>query len=317
VGEHPATTSSRELRHQGRDFSGYGRWSPRVRWPDDARVAVSLVVNYEEGSEASFAAGDDRNEFVGEFGGPINPHADTVRDRCTESIFEYGSRAGVWRLARIFDEFEVKCTFFACAVALEVNPIVGAYIQEAGHEACSHGWRWEAPCTLQPADEAERIKLAVASIESTCGQRPQGWFSRCSPSAHTRELLVAEGGFLYDSDAYNDDLPYFCEVGAAKHLVIPYTFAYNDMRFVFPGFADPMSFFTYCRMALDLLRAEGADRPKMMSIGLHPRWAGQAARAAALRAFVEYALEQGDVWFARRVDIAKWWIENAPKFDSE
>lgn len=303
-----------DLREQSRDLVGYGQVPPRVYWPNGARVAVSLVVNYEEGSEASFAAGDGRNEFIGEFGVPINAQGVGVRDYCTESIFEYGSRAGVWRLARAFDEYKVPCTFFACAAALELNPAVGEYIAQAGHEACAHGWRWEAPSSLTEAEEAERIRLAVESIRATCGNRPVGWFSRCTPSAQTRRLVVAEGGFIYDSDAYNDDLPYFVDVEGARHLIIPYTFVYNDMRFVFPGFADPMSFFTYCRMGLDLLVLEGATHPRMMSIGLHPRWAGSAARAAALRNFIEYALDTGHVWFARREDIARWWIDHEAGF---
>jgi peptidoglycan/xylan/chitin deacetylase (PgdA/CDA1 family) len=304
------------LRDQGRDFVGYGPLPPRVRWPNDARVAVSLVVNYEEGSEISLAAGDGRNEFVGEFGIPINVQQGNVRDYCTESIFEYGSRAGIWRLARTFDEFDVPCTFFACAIALELNPAVGEYISKAGHEVCGHGWRWQAPCTLSEAEEAEQMRWTIESIRETCGDRPRGWFSRCNQSPQTRRLVVAEGGFLYDSDAYNDDLPYFVEIDGTRHLVIPYTFVYNDMRYVFSGFADPMSFFTYCRMGLDLLLHEGASYPKMMSIGLHPRWAGNAARAAALRNFIEYGLETGQVWFARREDIARWWIDNEADFHS-
>jgi peptidoglycan/xylan/chitin deacetylase (PgdA/CDA1 family) len=277
-------------------------------------VAVSLVVNYEAGSEYSIWAGDDRSEGVGEFGMPINPTSPDVRDLCTESTFEYGSRAGIWRLARILDEYDIKVTFYCCGQALELNPAVGEYIETAGHEPCAHGWRWEELWRLSREEEREHLHLAIESIAKTCGTRPVGWFSRCVPSVHTRELIVEEGGFLYDSDAYNDDLPYFVEVGDHRHLVIPYSFTYNDMRFVFPGFADPMSFFTYCKMGLDQLWEEGATHPKMMSIGLHPRWIGQAARAKALRAFIDYALEKGDVWFARKVDIANWWLAHHEEF---
>jgi peptidoglycan/xylan/chitin deacetylase (PgdA/CDA1 family) len=302
------------LRQPQRDFRGYGRNAPRVRWPDGARVAVCVVVNYEAGAELSVAAGDERGESVGEFAAPISAQGPSVRDLCTESIFEYESRAGVWRLARILDEYEVKATFFACGVALELNPEVGAYIGEAEHEPCAHGWRWQPPSQLGRDEEREHMRLAIEAIERTCGSRPVGWFSRCTPSVHTRELVVAEGGFIYDSDAYNDDLPYFVDVGATRHLVVPYSLAYNDMRFVFPGFADPLSFFNYLQLALDQLWDEGAEAPKLMSIGLHPRWAGQAGRAAALRRFLHYARDKGGVWFARRADVARWWLDHHAEF---
>ena len=297
-----------------RDYVGYGRHAPRAFWPNGARVAVNLVVGYEEGSEYSHPAGDGRSERIGEFAVAINATDPGQRDLCTESIFEYGSRAGVWRLARIFDEFDVLTTFFASAVALERNPEVGAYIREAGHEACAHGWRWEEVWRLTREEERARIGWAVESIERTCGARPLGWFNRCTPSCHTRELVVEEGGFVYDSNAYNDDLPYFVEVKGTRHLIVPYSFAYNDMRFVFPGYSDPTSFLTYCKEGLDFLWDEGATHPKMMSIGLHPKWIGQAGRAAALKRFIEYALGKGDVWFARRIDIADWWIAHHEEF---
>ncbi len=301
-------------RNQDRDFVGYGRRAPRVRWPNGARVAISLVVNYEAGSEYSLAAGDDHGEGIGEFSQAINPTRRSQRDLCTESTFEYESRAGIWRLARLLDEREVKATFYACAAALELNPEVGAYIAEAGHEPCCHGFRWEELWRLTREQEREHLLAAITSIERTCGQRPRGWFSRCTPSAHTRELLVEEGGFTYDSDAYNDDLPYFEQVAGRRHLVVPYSFAYNDMRFVFPGYADPASFFTYCRYGLDQLWDEGETHPKMMSIGLHPRWVGQAGRARALAELIDYAQEKDDVWFARRIDVAEWWLAHHEEF---
>jgi peptidoglycan/xylan/chitin deacetylase (PgdA/CDA1 family) len=295
-----------------RDFLGYGPNPPLVTWPGKARVAISLVVNYEAGAEYSLAAGDGRQDTVGEFGVAINPTDRRVRDLCTESTFEYESRAGVWRLARMLDEFEVPATFYVCGRALDLNPEVGHYIQESGHEPCAHGWRWEELWRLSEEDEREHLHRAIESIARACGSRPVGWFSRCTPSVRTRRLVVEEGGFLYDSDAYNDDLPYYVRVGDRDHLVIPYSFAYNDMRFAFPGFADPMSFYTYLTMALDELWLEGEHHPKMMSIGLHPRWTGQAARAGALRRFLEYARAKGGVWFARRVDIANHWREHHP-----
>jgi peptidoglycan/xylan/chitin deacetylase (PgdA/CDA1 family) len=291
-----------------RDFVGHGRRPPQVRWPNDAKVAVNLVVNYEEGSEYSKPAGDGRNEGLAEIPYVMDPQ---YRDLCAESVYEYGSRAGIWRIMRLFDEFDVKVTFFACAVALERNPGVGEWIQEAGHEPCSHGWRWSEHWLFDRDEERRRMQAAIESIERTCGERPLGWYCRYGPSVATRELVVEEGGFLYDADAYNDDLPYFTEVNGTRHLVVPYTLAYNDVHFVLPqGHGSPGDFFETCRRGLDEYRREGeAGYPKMMSVGLHPRWIGQAARTSALRDFIEYALGTGDVWFARRVDIARWWLE--------
>jgi peptidoglycan/xylan/chitin deacetylase (PgdA/CDA1 family) len=297
-----------------RDFVGYGAVPPVVHWPHGARVAVSLVVNYEAGAEYSYEAGDQRRETVGEFGFAINPTRLGVPDLCIESTFEYESRAGTWRLARILDEYGVPATFNCCGRALDHNPEIGAYISAAGHEAMAHGWRWEDAWRLSREQERELIERAVRSIESACGARPVGWHSRCTPSSQTRELIVAEGGFLYDSDAYNDDLPYFVEIRGSRHLVVPYSLTFNDMRFAFPGYADPMSFFTYLKMGLDDLWDEGATHPKMMTIGVHGRWAGQPGRARALRDFIDYARGKGQIWFARRSDIAQWWLDHHDEF---
>jgi allantoinase len=217
----------------------------------------------------------------------------------------------------MFDELGIKSTFFAAAVAVERNPEVGEWIREAGHDVAGHGWRWVDQAGLDEDDERAQIKAAVESLERTCGERPSGWFSRYSASVNTRRLLVEEGGFLYDSDTFADDLPYFVDVGGAQQLLIPYTLLYNDGRFVLPqGFGSPHDFAETLRLGLDELLREGrAGHPKMMSIGLHPRWTGQAARAAGLRQFIEYALEQGDVWFARRKDIATWWRERHEEFE--
>lgn len=297
-----------------RDYVGYGRRQPRVVWPNDAKVAVNLVVNYEEGSEYSKAAGDDRNEGLAEINYLMPAE---YRDLCAESIYEYGSRTGIWRLLRLFDECGVKSTFFACAVALERNPEVGEWIREAGHEPCSHGWRWSEHWLLDREEERRRMQWAVESIERTCGERPLGWYCRYGPSVNTRELVVEDGGFVYDADAYNDDLPYFAEVHGRRHLIVPYTLTYNDGRFVLPqGYSSPSDFAEYCKRGLDELRREGhAGYPKMMSIGLHPRWAGQAGRTSGLREFIEYGLELGDIWFARRIDIAQWWLEHHEEFE--
>lgn len=294
------------LYDQDRDLVGYGRYTPRVVWPGEARVAINIIVAYEEGSEASWAAGDGRSERLGEIDYPRDP---AFRDFATESVYQYGSRAGVWRLARLLDEFDLKATFLGCSVAFELNQAVADYVHEAGHEPASHGWRWEDTWKLSRDEERDRIRRSVAGIEAACGERPYGWYSRTMRSESTRELLVEEGGFVYDSDAFDDDLPYFVEVSDRQHLVMPYTMIYNDSRYLpGQGFSGPNDFVDHCRRGFDCLWDEGATYPKMMSIGLHPRWAGQPARSRALKDFIEYALAKGGVWFARRIDIARWWI---------
>jgi peptidoglycan/xylan/chitin deacetylase (PgdA/CDA1 family) len=295
-----------------RDFVGYGRKVPKVRWPDDARVAVSIVLNYEEGSEYSHPNGDRRNDGLVEMIYGFDPQ---YRDLCAESVFEYGSRAGVWRLERLLTELKIPITFYACAVALERSPEVAAWLKEAGHEPCSHGWRWEEVWRLSREEEADHIRRAIAAIEATCGVRPSGWYCRYGPSVNTRELLVEEGGFVYDSDAYNDDLPYYVDVKGKRHLVIPYTLTYNDAKFgVLPGYGSPADFVDNLKRGFDQLWDEGDTHPRMMSIGLHPRLIGQASRIHALREFLEHAAKKGKVWFARRIDIAKWWNEHRAEF---
>jgi peptidoglycan/xylan/chitin deacetylase (PgdA/CDA1 family) len=292
-----------------RDLVGYGRRPPKVHWPNGERVAINIVVNYEEGSEYSIPAGDGRNEGVGELAHLTPPE---YRDLRVESVFEYGSRAGIWRLLRLFDRYDLKVTFFAVAVALERNLDVARALREAGHEPASHGWRWSEHWKLDREEERLRMLAAIRSIEQTCGERPRGWYCRYGPSVNTRELVVEEGGFRYDADAYNDDLPYFVEVKGTQHLVVPYTIVYNDMRFaVAQGYSEPADFFETCRRGFDYLWEEGAEHPRMMSIGLHPRLAGQPGRTAALRDFIDYALGKGEVWFARRIDIAEhWWAHH-------
>lgn len=297
-----------------RDLTGYGRRQPQVRWPDGARVAITIVVNNEEGSEYSHPAGDGRHEGLSELSYEIPPQ---YRDLCVESVYEYGGRAGIWRLLSLFDEYDVKTTFFTAAVALERNPEVAAWVRESGHEPCSHGWRWEEVWLLDRDEERDHIRWAVESISETCGERPLGWYCRYGPSVHTRELLVEEGGFLYDSDAYNDDLPFFTDVNGTRHLIVPYSLTYNDVHYVVPqGYGSPSDFVDTCRRGVEELRRE-ADRgfPKMLSIGLHPRLAGQAGRTNGLREFLEWALAGGDVWFARRVDIARWWLAHHEEFE--
>ncbi|MFI7067655.1 polysaccharide deacetylase family protein [Kribbella sp. NPDC050124] len=298
-----------------RDLVGYGRRLPKVVWPNNAKVAISLVVNYEEGSERYERLGDVRSDGLAELDITL---AKDYRDFAMEAVYEYGSRAGIWRLFNMFEEYAIPSTFFACGMALEKNPEVGAAIKELGHEACAHGYRWDEPWLWTREQEAEQIQKAVAAIRDTTGSRPLGWYWRYSSSLWTRELLVEEGGFLYDSETYNDDLPYFTEVKGNQHLVVPYTQTYNDLRFLRSegGFSSPQSFSDYLRRAVDELHREGGrGYPKMMSVGLHPRWVGQAGRASALREFIEYALGKGDVWFARRDEIAQHWIDHHTEWE--
>jgi peptidoglycan/xylan/chitin deacetylase (PgdA/CDA1 family) len=295
-----------------RDFVGYGRRIPKVTWPNNARVAISLVVNYEEGSEYSHPNGDGRNDGLVEMTYAMDPK---YRDLCAESVFEYGSRAGIWRIERLLSEYKLPATIYACAVALERNREVGDWIREAGHEPCSHGWRWEESWRLTREEEAEHIRMAVESIRETTGERPLGWYCRYGPSVNTRELVVEEGGFVYESDAYNDDLPYYVEVGEKKQLIVPYSMTYNDAKFSLPpSVGSPADFLDNLKRGFDTLWEEGAIHPKMMSVGLHPRLIGQASRIHALREFIDYVQKKGGAWIARRIDIARWWHEHHASF---
>lgn len=290
-------------------MTGYGRTVPKIEWPNQAKLALNIVVNYEEGSELSFAAGDGVNEGLGEMPRVVDPR---YRDLATESVYEYGSRAGIFRIMRILEQYDVAATFFAAAVALERNPDLCAWIRESRHEVASHGYRWSEDWPLQRAEEARLLHAAVESIQRTCGQRPVGWYNRWMASAHTRELLVEHGGFLYDSNSYNDDLPYLTTVLGTALLVMPYTLTYNDVRYVSGGLS-PSGFVDYCVRGIDELADEGATRPRMMSIGLHARWSGQAGRASALREILDHIRSRGDVWVATRRDIASWWLDHAPQ----
>ena len=293
-----------------RDLVGYAGRPPHPHWPGEARIAVNFVVNYEEGSEYNVHDDGVSEGTLTESGGAN--YGVKGRDLAAEGMFEYGSRVGFWRVLRLFQERGLPLTVFGCALALERNPAVAAAIKESGFDVCSHGWRWVKHYELTEEQEREHIRLAIESMKKTLGERPLGWYCRYGPSVNTRELVVEEGGFVYDADAYNDDLPYFTEVKGKRHLVVPYTLTYNDGRYVLPqGFSGPGDFFDICRRGLDEYLREGeAGYPKMMSIGLHPRWVGQAARVNALREFIEYAQAKGDVWFARRIDIARWWLEH-------
>jgi len=292
-----------------RDLVGYNGKPPKVTWPGGARIAISLVVNYEEGSELAVGDGDGSTER-GLSESAVRPWPEGKRDLAMETMYEYGARAGFWRLMQIFDEHDVKSTFYVCALALERNREAARLIREKGHDVVCHGYRWEDVTLLTREQEREHIRLAVKSIVETTGERPLGWYCRYGPSINTRELVVEEGGFLYDSDAYNDDLPYWTMVGDKKHLVIPYSIINNDSRFSSGHFGPPEDFEEHLRYTFDRLYKEGATYPKMMSIGLHMRVAGHPGRARAVAKFIEYAKTFPDVWFARRIEIAKHWQEN-------
>ncbi len=297
-----------------RDLIGYGENPPDPKWPGGARVAVQIVMNYEEGSEYSIPDGDERSEtYLTEVpGASLGPNK---RDLIVESVYEYGSRAGFWRLMRIFKERDIPITVFGAALALERNPEAARAIRDAGYEVCSHGWRWVGFQDMSEEQERADMKRAIESIERTIGERPYGWYCRYAPSENTRRLVVEEGGFLYDSNSYDDDLPYWVKVSGKNHLVIPYTLDVNDMKFsVPPGFTAPSGYFEYMKDTFDVLYREGKTQPKMMSVGLHTRLAGRPGRAAALERFLDYVLEHKRVWVCRRIDIAKHWIaEHPPK----
>jgi peptidoglycan/xylan/chitin deacetylase (PgdA/CDA1 family) len=291
-----------------REIVGYGEHPPKVRWENDAKVAVQLVVNYEEGSEKTFAMGDGENDILYEL--PFK--LDDQRDLAVETMYEYGTRAGIWRLFRVFDAAGIPVTFFAAAVALERNIAVAEKIARRGDEPAGHGYRWSNHFEMTRDEEREAIRLAVESIERTTGTRPLGWYCR-EMSVNTRELVVEHGGFVYDSDVYNDDLPYWTRVLGKPHLVVPYGLVVNDARYVVPqGFGSPEHFFETAKAHLNRLRADGDDVPRMMSVGLHPRISGNPARSDALARFIEYGQSLGDVWFARRIDIATTFAEQQP-----
>ncbi len=293
-----------------RDFVGYGRRPPDVLWPGGLSLVVNVVLNYEAGAEYSLLDGDGRNDSWGEYPFQLGPE---VRDIGTETHFEFGSRVGIWRLARLFDRLGVPITVGACAVALERNPEVAEWINEAGHDIIGHDWRHTENSPMPREEERDHIRRAVEVFERLTGRKPAGWYVRSFPSVNTRELVVEEGGFLYDSDASNDELPYFVDVGGTSHLVIPYSKVYNDVRYLIsPTYAAPRHFFELLREAVAYLCDEAAagDGARMMTVGLHERWSGQAGRASAIRDFVEYVQSRSDVAFMRRGEIARWWLDH-------
>ena len=292
-----------------RDLVGYGRRPPAFEWPGGATVVINLVLVYEEGSEYSVRWGDDRNDGWGEYAdaGVQAPH----RDPGTEGHYDYGSRTGVWRLARIYDEAAVPVTVSGSAVALELNPEICEWMREHDHDLMGHGWRWVEAWHQTRDEEREHLRRAIDSYERTLGSRPAGWNCRSWPTENTRELLQEAGGFIYDSDVCADDVPYYDCAGERPWLVVPYSKTYNDSRFLMsPGFASPRDFLETMTMGLQQLVHEG--RASMVTVAVHGRWSGQAARAAALREFIAVAQRTPGVAFMRRVDIARWWLERYP-----
>jgi putative urate catabolism protein len=305
-----------------RDFIGYGRQPPHPRWPGGARVALQFVLNHEEGAENNVLDGDAASEtFLSEI---IGAQPFPLRHMSMESLFEYGSRAGLWRVLRLFEKRTLPLTIFGCALALKRHPEAVAAYRELGHEIAAHGLRWVSYQLVDEKTERAHIAEAVAMLRDATGVAPLGWYTgRDSPN--TRRLIVEHGGFLYDSDSYADDLPYWTTVhvseGAAArtvpHLVVPYTLDTNDMRFATTqGFNSGTQFFEYLRDAFDVLYREGnpggPNAPKMLSIGLHARIVGRPARIAALERFLDYVLAHDRVWICRRVDIARHWIATHP-----
>ncbi|MGM0825492.1 MAG: allantoinase PuuE [Pseudomonadota bacterium] len=298
-----------------RDLIGYGRTPPHANWPGNAKIAVQFVLNYEEGAENCVLHGDAGSEqFLSEIiGAPAFPD----RHLSMESIYEYGSRAGVWRILREFEKRDLPLTVFGVAMALERNPEAAMAFKELGHEIACHGYRWIHYQEVPEHLEREHLQKAMEIFQRLYGEKPLGWYTgRDSPN--TRRLVLDEGGFLYDSDYYGDDLPFWTQVTDSQgsdhnHLIVPYTLDSNDMRFASPqGFNTADHFFTYLRDAFDVLYEEGEEAPKMLSVGMHCRLLGRPGRFRALQRFLDYIESHDRVWVARRVDIARHWAEHHP-----
>jgi allantoinase len=288
----------------GRDFAGYRHGAPDIRWPGGARLAVSVVVNIEEGAELSLGMGDERNESIYE----AVELVEAARDLCMESHFDYGPRAGWPRIRDALRARGLAATLNACGRALIHTPWIAAEAVADGHEVAAHGWRWERHVHMDEPTERLAIARTVAAITATAGSPPLGWHTRSATSLRTRDLLIEQGGFLYDSNAYNDDLPYTVNSQNGPHVVLPYAFDTNDMRFFNRGgFVFSADFARYCCDAFDRLYLEGASAPRMLSVGLHTRMIGRPGRIGGLEAFLDHALRHDGVWFATRAQIARAW----------
>jgi putative urate catabolism protein len=306
-----------------RDLTGYGRNPPHAQWPGGARIAVQFVLNYEEGGENATLHGDAGSEqFLSEM---ANPPAYADRHLSMEGIYEYGSRAGVWRLLREFEQRGLPLTVFGVSMALQRHPELTAAFQQLGHEIACHGWRWISYQQVDEATEREHMRIGMQIIQELTGERALGWYTG-RDSTQTRRLVADFGGFEYDSDYYGDDLPFWMKVRktdgtVVPQLVVPYTMDTNDMRFGLPqGFSQGDDFFTYLRDSFDVLYAEGdpngLNRPKMLSIGMHCRLLGRPGRIKALQRFLDHLQQHENVWICRRIDIARHWKQVHPFTDS-
>jgi putative urate catabolism protein len=291
-----------------RNMIGYGAKGKSISWPNNARLALQIVLNYEEGGENCVLNGDKYSEtFLSEI---IGAKAIKGRHISMESIYEYGSRAGFWRLHKLFKEKNIPVTIFGVGLALEQNPEVCEAIKNGNYEVAAHGYRWIDYQDVKKSVEKKHMQQAIKTIKKIFGSRPLGWYTgRCSPN--TRDLVFDEGGFLYDSDSYSDDLPYWEKRGSKKQLIIPYTLDNNDMRFATnQGFNTGDHFYNYLKDSFDALYEEGKTSPKMMSVGLHCRLIGRPGRIQSLKKFLDYVLKFNDIWVCKRIDIAKHWIKN-------
>jgi allantoinase len=294
-----------------RDLVGYGANPPNPRWPNGARLALNFVLNYEEGSEYSIGDLDGVSDSsLGEM--PGSPVPLGGRDLAAESMFEFGSRVGFWRLMRIFAERQLPMTIYACALALERNPQAVTAIKAAGYDICCHGWRWIEHFKLSEEEERRQIRLAIDSLQKTMGERPLGWYCRYGASVNTRKLLMEEGGFIYDSDSYNDELPFYVIAEGRPQLVIPYTLTNNDVKFASANFGTGEDFFVYLKESFDFLYEEGAQAPKMMNVGMHMRLLGHPGRASGLAKFLDYVKTKPDIWVCKRIEVARHWLEHHP-----
>ena len=298
-----------------RDFVGYGNNYPVFKWPNNAKLAVQFVLNYEEGAENCILNGDNSSEtFLSEIIGA--PAYENARHMSMESIYEYGSRAGVWRILDLFRINNIPITVFGVAKALEQNPLFCEQIQKDNHEVCCHGLKWINYHGIPKDIERIHMQEAIELQRKMCGSRPLGWYTGRT-SENTRKLVAEEGGFLYDSDDYSDDLPFWSKVESKPHLIIPYTLDVNDMRFAtHQGFNTSDHFFNYLMDTFNTLYNEGSTHPKMMSIGLHCRLIGRPGRFQSLKKFIEHIINFDNIWITKRIDIAKYWIKNFP-YDGE
>jgi len=298
------------MKSSNRDLVGYGQIPPNSNWPKKSKLAINFIINVEEGSEYSPLLGDKKSE-VGLSEVPGGRHLENERDLGIESIYEYGSRVGFWRITKLFENNNIPHTYFVCALTLLQNKEICTYIKNSTNDICCHGYRWEEHYKLKKNQEEKQIKKAFDLILKLTNKRAKGWYCRYAPSQNTRKLLIQNGNFIYDSDAYNDDLPYWVKVNRRKHLVIPYSLDTNDVHFKLPsGFSGSKQFYEYICDSINYLYKEGKHKPKMLNIGLHPRLIGRPGRMVAIEKIIKHIKSLDKIWLCKREDIAKHWIKN-------